>query len=138
MKISRTRLFHPFFIGFALMGIVIFTGCESDDDEAQPQEPRVERISIHPEVVEFTDVGEQVDFSVVGLTAEGDTVDTGELEVEWEWWSTDESVFTVEPGGLATGQGPGEAYCVVEATILHKSLKSLNFTGRDSAIVFMF
>jgi hypothetical protein len=135
MRLTKKDLYYGWMVGIALAGVIVFTGCESDDEEPLSSDQQVESISIHPEIAEL-EVGEQLDFSVVGLTAEGDTVDTGDLEVEWSWWSTDEEVFTVEPGGLATARGPGEAYCVVEATILHKSLR--NFTGRDSAFVMIF
>lgn len=125
-----------------------------------------------------------MNFSVFALTASGDTIDTDEIDIEWQWWSTDPEVFDVEPGGLATGKSSGEAFCVVEATVsvsqniaeemdiryagfalsgnknkgadknnikllpeepehlknIRSALKEtrLRFTGRDSAIVFVF
>jgi hypothetical protein len=134
MRLLKKDLYFGWLAGIALAGLIVFNGCDSNDEEPLAEDQRVESISIHPETAEL-EVGEQVDFSVVGLTAEGDTVDTGDLDVEWRWWSTNEDVFTVEPGGLATARGPGEAYCVVEATVFHKSL---NFTGRDSAFIHIF
>lgn len=157
-------------------------GC-SGDDSTGPSTPQVEEISIFPEEASI-EAEEQIDFSVYALTASGDTVDTDEIDIEWQWWSTDPDVFEVEPGGLATGHSSGEAFCVVEATVSVsqsiaeeldiryagigfngnkkesseiKSMKllpedperldngkaalkenRLRFTGRDSAIVFVF
>jgi hypothetical protein len=94
---------------------LIFNGC-SDDDAAGPQSEQVSSINIHPETATITE-DEQIDFSVVLLSATGDTLGPDDFDVEWQWWSTDPGVFTVEAGGKATGQNPGDAYCVVEATI---------------------
>lgn len=157
-------------------------GC-SGDSSTGPSDPQVSEISIFPKETTL-EAGDQVDFSVFALTEAGDTINTDEIDIEWQWWSTDPDVFTVEPGGLATGQSTGEAFCVVEATVSvsqnisdkldiryaginfnvnkderteTKSLKllledsdllevdkaalkknRLRFTGRDSAIVFIF
>jgi hypothetical protein len=108
-------------------------GCDSNDVE-DPQGHGVERIIISPNSASVA-VGEQVGFSAFALTAQGDTVDTAGLNIEWRWWSSDPSVFTVEEDGTATGRSPGEEYCVVEATIL-SGLS--NFNGRDSAFVMVF
>jgi hypothetical protein len=102
-------------IAIAATGICMFNSC-SDDDPTGPQNPQIVDIAISPSDATFAS-GEQLNFSVVALTATGDTVDTADLDIEWQWWSTDTEVFTVEPGGLATGQNPGEAYCIVEANI---------------------
>jgi hypothetical protein len=94
---------------------LIMASCSSSDP-AGPDMPQVAEISIFPKEVEL-EVGEQVDFSVVALTVAGDTVDTDEIDIQWEWWSTNTDVFTVEPGGLATAHDTGVAFCVVEATV---------------------
>ncbi len=160
----------------------MLSGC-SGDDSTGPDTPQVDEIAISPEEA-MLETDEQIDFSVVALTASGDTVDTDEIDIEWQWWSTDPDVFDVEPGGLATGHSSGEAFCVVEATVSVsqniaeeldiryagigfngnkkekteiknmellpedperlENIKSavnenrLRFTGRDSAIVFVF
>jgi hypothetical protein len=104
-----------FLVTFGIAGVLLLTSC-SGDDATGPQNQQVTAISITPDNAEFA-VGEQLDFSVYALTASGDTVDAAEFDIEWQWWSTNPDVFTVEAGGLATGQNPGEAYCVVEAII---------------------
>lgn len=118
MRIVKARPIKTtsiFFIQLAVIGLLIFTSCDSDDATA-PQSPQVAEIAISPDSAEF-EVGEELQFEVFALTATGDTVDTSELDIEWEWWSTDPDVFTVEAGGLAAGQNPGEAYCMIEATV---------------------
>jgi hypothetical protein len=118
MIIAKIRLFETtgaIFIAFAFTGMLLFIGC-SGDDATGLQTPQVAMIAISPDSVSF-EAGEQLEFSVVALTAMGETIDIDELDIEWNWWSTDPEVFTVEPGGLATGQNPGEAFCMVEATI---------------------
>jgi hypothetical protein len=121
------------FILSALAGLFIFSGCDRDD-ETEPQGHHAEEIAIQPEDASFA-VGEQVQFNAVLLTAAGDTVDTSGLDVDWQWWSSDDNVFTVEDNGLATGQNPGEAFCIAEVTVLEGSQ---NFTGRDSVFVVVF
>jgi hypothetical protein len=102
---------------FISLGIcfLMFNGC-SDDDATGPQSDQVSSINIHPETATITE-DEQIDFSVVLLSATGDTLGPDDFDIEWQWWSTDPDVFTVEAGGLATGQNPGDAFCVVEATV---------------------
>jgi len=101
-------------ITFSLM-FTAFIGCSSDETTGS-QTPQVSEVKITPENATL-EVDEQLDFSVVALSATGDTINTNEIDIEWQWWSTDSDVFSVEAGGLATGQNPGEAYCVVEATV---------------------
>ena len=118
MIFANVQLFKtPFFIliAIAITGMVLLNSCSSDDATG-PQGPQIVEIAISPDNATFA-VGEQLDFTVFALTATGDTLDTNGLDIEWQWWSTDADVFTVEAGGLATGQNPGEAYCVVEAII---------------------
>ena len=94
---------------------LMFNACSSDDTTGS-QSPQVSQISIHPQEASL-EVGQQLDFSVVALTAAGEVIDTDEIDIEWQWWSTDTDVFTVEPGGLATAQNPGEAFCMIEAVV---------------------
>lgn len=96
--------------------LIITTAC-SEGDTTSSQIVQVSSISIHPQVAEFR-VGEETNFSVFALTATGDTIDTNEIDIEWQWWSSNPDVFTVEAGGLATGQNQGEAFCIVEATVV--------------------
>lgn len=97
------------------ISFLIMNGC-SDDDATGPQTDQVSSINIHPETATIAE-DEQIDFSVVLLSATGDTLGPDDFDIEWQWWSTDPDVFTVEAGGLATGQNPGDAFCVVEATV---------------------
>lgn len=139
-------IFYSFvssFLALVLTGGLVLTGCDLIGAEDESEESPVTSIEISPDSVSMA-VGEQVDFSVVALTASGDTVQDADLTVRW--WSTDSTVFTVEEDGLATGQGSGTAFCMVEATdeesgrrVGKAATPSLpHFTGRDSAIVFLF
>lgn len=125
----------------------VFSSCK-DDEPTGPELQKVVDVVISPDSAEFR-LGEQMQFSAFVITEDGDTIATEDLE-EWEgeWWSSDTDVFTVEENGLATGQESGEAFCVVEievgdvqiatkAGFLTKGLGA-RFTGRDSAIVFVF
>lgn len=100
---------------YFILSLCMLGGC-SEDNSTGPDTPQVTKISISPDEATL-ETGEQIDFSVLALTETGDTVDTDEIDVEWQWWSTDPDVFDVEPGGLATGHNSGEAFCVVEATV---------------------
>ena len=134
---ERIKLFQIAGVIALMLGMLFFSGC-NDEDDPDLREAQIERVSIYPEVASFA-VGDQLDFSTFVITNTGDTIDTEDIDIEWEWWSTDTTVFTVEEGGRATGQNPGEAYCVIEATIQEDTdaqLKALAlFTGRDSAFV---
>ena len=159
----------------------MFNGCGTDDT-ADPLVDQVQRVAITPEEVSIEE-GEQVEFSAHLISIAGDTIDLADVDVEWEWWSDDPEVFTVEDGGTATAHNSGEAHCIVQASIaisyegpVHREgqyvrtglapgdrdllpvsnlelpagnwvfshfenivLKdNLRFTGRDTAIVFVF
>ena len=120
-------------LGFT--GAIMFSGCEKDDD-TEPQNDQIEHVVIIPQSASIA-VGEQLEFSTAGVTADGDTVDISgmDLGLEWNWWSTDPDVFTVDNDGIATGIYPGEAYCILDFT---DPVSLLKFTGRDSAVVFIF
>lgn len=94
---------------------MLLAGCSSDETTG-PQDLQIVDISISPESAEL-EIGQELEFSAVALTATGETVDISDLDISWDWWSTDPDVFTVEPGGLATGQNEGNAWCVVEAVV---------------------
>lgn len=117
-----------FIFGVALLaftGMLMLTGCDSDDGDSSDQ---IAEISIQPDDAEL-EVGEQIDFSVVARNAAGEQIPSAELDLEWE--STDPDVFTVEDDGVATGQSPGSAFCTVAVT-------NRRFVGRDSAFVSIF
>jgi hypothetical protein len=116
-------------------GAIMFSGCDKDDD-TEPQNDQIEHVVIIPQSASIN-VGEQFEFSTAGVTADGDTVDISDLDLalEWNWWSTDPDVFTVDNDGIATGIYPGEAFCILDFT---ESASLLKFTGRDSAVVFIF
>jgi hypothetical protein len=65
---------------FAFVGIVIFSGCESDDD-VEPQNDQIDHIIIVPRNASIP-VGEQFEFSAVGLTATGDTIERADLDLD--------------------------------------------------------
>jgi hypothetical protein len=139
MLIAMTRLNQNsgiFLIVFAFVGIVIFSGCESDDD-VEPQNDQIDHIVIIPRSASIP-VGEQFEFSAVGISADGDTIERADLDLdlEWVWWSTDPDVFTVEDDGTATGHNPGDAFCVLEFSQSESRLKWLHFN--DSVAVHVF
>lgn len=129
-------------VAFMLTGALVLIGCDSNDVTEEP-DVEITAVAISPDSVSL-EVGESVEFSVVGLTADGDTIQNPDLDIEW--WSTDTDVFTVEAGGIATGQDSGSAYCMIEtadqdvtdAVTTNHLRSSTSFTGRDSAIVFVF
>ncbi len=127
----RETSFIIILLGF--MGVIVFSGCDKDDD-TEPQNDQIEQILIIPQSASIA-VGEQLEFSTVGITPDGDTVETSGLGLEWNWWSTDPDVFTVDNDGTATGQNPGEAFCVLDFA---ESTSRLKFGGRDSTFVVIF
>ncbi len=124
---------RSFFLLAVFAVLLIHAGCSSDE-VAGPDGHGVVEVRIEPQEATFS-VGEQEQFQALLLDADGSAVDPEGLDVTWDWWSSDTEVFTVEPGGLATGQAAGEAYCIIEVTVLEGTQ---NFTGRDSAFVFLF
>jgi hypothetical protein len=122
------------FIMFSLLAVLLVQpGCSSDDVAGTDGHGVVD-LRIEPQEATFS-AEEQEQFQALLLDADGNAVDPEGLDVTWEWWSSDTEVFTVEPGGLATGQAAGEAYCIIEVTVLEGTQ---NFNGRDSAVVFIF
>jgi len=115
----------------ALLLAAVQFGCDSNDPATT--EGEVAEIRITPESADIA-VGELVDFSLVALTATGDTAQGATLDVRW--WSTDSTVFSVNASGEAVGQDPGTALCMVEVTELAKA--GARFTGKDSAFVRVF
>jgi hypothetical protein len=130
---TATKARYVCVVVLALVVTPWLTGCDSSEVDA-PQGHGVERVVISPSTASIW-VGDEMSFSAFALTAQGDTVDTAGLDIEWRWWSSNPSVFTVEEDGTARGHSPGEEYCIVEATILRGQS---NFTGRDSAFVMIF
>lgn len=116
-------------------GAIMFSGCEKEVD-AEPKNDQIDQIVIIPQNASIN-VGEQFEFSTAGVTADGDTVEISGLDLglEWNWWSTDPDFFTVDDDGIATGIYPGEAFCILDFA---ESESLLKFTGRDSALVFIF
>lgn len=57
--------------------------------------------------------GNSVDFAAFALTESGKQVAIPE-DATTTWTSTNAAVFTVTDKGVATGQGTGEAFCVIE------------------------
>jgi hypothetical protein len=130
-------------MGLVFAGL-LFSGCSNNEDDVQPtQDDPVAEIFIDPGTATIP-VGEIFEFSVVALDETGDTLNAAEVGIEWEWWSTDTDVFTVEQDGTARCESAGEAFCVVEYQIpfnannVSETAARMNFTGRDSAFVHVF
>ncbi|MGF1586104.1 MAG: hypothetical protein ACFCUM_12315 [Bacteroidales bacterium] len=118
-----------------LTGSIMLSGCDKEDD-TEPLNDQIEQIVITPQNASIP-VGEQFEFSTAGVNANGDTVDISDMNLglEWNWWSTDPEIFTVDDDGIATGMQAGEAFCILDFNERESRLK---FTGRDSAVVFIF
>ena len=123
-------------LGILLMSlsVLMFTGCE---DEEENQDPTVEGVVISPAEAAFN-IGENRNFSASLITESGDTMDVDNPDIEWKWWSSDTTVFTVDESGAAKGRSQGEAFCIVEVTIPDDTNLKRLFTGRDSAFVSVF
>lgn len=133
------KTFKSSIIIFILAGLLAFNSCSDDETATGPEDEEIEvaEVVIDPQNVTF-EVGEQHNFSAFLISAEGDTVNE-EFDVDWNWYSSDPDVFTVEAGGTAKGHSEGEAHCIVEASLdNNKVVAKLRFVGRDSAIVFVF
>lgn len=125
-----------YLLNFAVLLVAFgLFGCDSNDPIENDPETEIAEVLMVPDSVEI-EMGDQVDFSLVALTAAGDTVQDAALDVTW--WSTDTTVFTVENDGLAIGQDSGSAWCMADVVELSKSSTSLRFVGRDSAFVQVF
>ena len=117
---SPSRLRALFVLPLLLLALPGLVGCDSTDND----ETEVAQIIISPDSAEIA-IGEAIDFSAVALSVSGDTIPNPDLT----WVSTDEEVFSVAAGGIATGKETGTAFCRVEVQA------RLGFTGRDSAFV---
>ncbi len=125
---------------FLSIALVLTFGCDSDDVTGPDNDHGVVEVVIEPPEVEF-EAGSQQEFEAFLRDAEGNTVDPSQIDgfdIDWEWWSSDTNVFTVEQDGstgIGTGESQGDAFCIIEVTITEGNL---NFTGRDTTIVFVF
>lgn len=121
-------------------------GCDSNDT-SDPPEVEIAQVAISPDSATI-EVGEQAEFSALAVSAAGDTIAIPEGRLEWEWISSDPDVFTVDENGTASGQSPGEEYCIIDATLVEGLSGSAEatvdlraasgFVGRDSAFVLVF
>ena len=117
------------------MALVLTFGCDSNDVTGPEDGHGVVEVVLEPRGEFEIKIGEYQEFEAFLKDAQGNTVDPSELDgfdIDWEWWSSDTNVFTVEQDGstgIGTAESPGEAYCIIEVTITEGNL---NFTGRDS------
>lgn len=117
-------------------GLLTFISCRDNgtSTDRDEEEAEVSEVVIEPQNATF-EVGEQQDFSAFLISATGDTVNE-DFDINWNWYSSDPDVFTVEDGGTATGHNEGEAHCIVEASTKNsKIVAKMRFVGRDSAFV---
>ncbi len=125
---------------FLFMASLLTFGCGGDDVTGPADDHGVVEVVIEPREAEI-DVGNYQEFEALLKDAQGNTVDPSELDgfdIDWEWWSTDTNVFTVEQdgsAGIGAGESSGEAFCIIEVTITEGNS---NFNGRDTTIVFVF
>ncbi len=134
LMISSTVVMYLF-----IASILAFS-CDSDVVTGPEDGHGVVEVVIEPPEAEI-EAGSNQEFEAFLKDAQGNTVDPSELEgfdIDWEWWSTDTNVFTVEQdgsAGIGAGESSGEAFCIIEVTITEGNS---NFNGRDTTIVFVF
>ena len=141
MTISKHQFFRPLqllIISITLVSMLITFGCDDDNSTGSvPEGLEGAEVVIEPQDVSL-EVDEQVDFSAFVVSASGDTVND-EFNFSWNWYSSNPEVFTVQNNGTATGQNPGEAFCIVEASTGSAKIRAkLRYVGLDSARVFLF
>jgi len=125
---------------FLFMVSILKFGCGGDDVTGPEDGHGVVEVVIEPPVAEI-DTGNNQEFEAFLKDAQGNIVDPAELDgfdIDWEWWSTDTNVFTVEQDGstgIGAAESSGEAFCIIEVTITEGNS---NFNGRDTSIVFVF
>ena len=125
---------------FLFMASILTFGCDSDDVTGPEVDHGVVEVVIEPREAEI-EAGNYQEFEALLKDAQGNTVDPSELDgfdIDWEWWSSDTDVFTVQQdgsAGIGAGESPGDAFCIIEVTITEGNS---NFNGRDTSIVFVF
>ncbi|NBC65875.1 MAG: hypothetical protein GVY07_09510 [Bacteroidetes bacterium] len=140
MIYSKTQFFKT--TGFSVIIILITgmlnIGCEDNNPtESGEDELKGAEVIIEPQNVSM-EVDEQVDFAAFVVSASGDTVNE-DFNIQWNWYSSNPEVFTVQNNGIATGQNSGEAFCIVEASTGNsKIVAKMVPIGLDSARVFLF
>lgn len=137
---TNYRLSNYNILIFIFAGLLTFNSCSDNGTATDPDDEEIEvsEVVIEPQNATF-EVGEEFDFSAFLITVSGDTVNE-EFEIDWNWYSSDQDIFTVEAGGTATGYNPGEAFCIVEAELVSEKLKAkTKFVpiGLDSASVIL-
>lgn len=136
----KTQFFKT--TGFSLIIILIAgmlnIGCEDNNStESEEEELKGAEVVIEPQNVSM-EVDEQVNFSAFVVSASGDTVNE-DFNFQWNWYSSNTEVFTVQNNGTATGKNSGEAFCIVEASTGNsKIVTKMVPIGLDSARVFLF
>lgn len=136
----KTQFFKT--TGFSLIIILIAgmlnIGCEDNNStESEEEELKGAEVVIEPQNVSM-EVDEQVNFSAFVVSASGDTVNE-DFNFQWNWYSSNPEVFTVQNNGTATGKNSGEAFCIVEASTGNsKIVTKMVPIGLDSARVFLF
>jgi hypothetical protein len=151
LPVRRLRNPLPLLLAAAFGGLILLAGCDTADT-ADPADTLITDVVITPSTTTLAP-GEQFQFSAVAVNAQGEEVNTEGMDIDWEWWSTDPSVFTVAADGTALAIAPGEEYCIVAMTVnenlivssypargdgLLSAASAAAFTGRDSAVVFVF
>lgn len=122
-----------------IAGLLGMYSCSDDDSATGPEEEEIDvaEVVIEPQNATF-EVDEQQEFSAFLISANGDTVNEEFEDIDWNWYSSDPDVFTVEDGGTATGHNEGEAHCIVEVSTENtKIVAKMRFVGRDSAFVVL-
>lgn len=140
MNYSHTHFFQTtgFLVIIILITGIIIAGCEDNNPTQSEEDKLVEaEVVIEPQEVSI-EVDEQADFSAFVVTASGDTVNE-EFDIQWNWYSSNPDVFTVQSNGTATGHNSGEAFCIVEASTGNsKIVAKMVPIGLDSARVLLF
>lgn len=121
-SISRSLIAILLITGtFLFATTLMLNGCDSTNSNEEtdqivdvimkPDEAELQ-LAQNPDV-QFAGAVASVDFSAFAVTQSGEQVAIPE-DAETTWSSTNTAVFTVTDKGVATGQGSGEAFCVIE------------------------
>lgn len=140
MILSKTQFFQTAEFLIIILSITgtIITGCNDENPTStDDEELKGAEVVIEPQNVTL-EVDEEFDFSAFVVNASGDTIND-ELNIQWNWYSSDPDVFTVQNNGIATGHHSGEAFCIVEASTSNSKIAAKMVPiGLDSARVLLF
>lgn len=100
-------------------GVLMLSGCDTTNTEEQGPPNVVDAIILFEGAstdLPSIEVGETIKFEGFAITETRDRIPLADLGAnwEWDWYSTEPAVATLDTEGHVTGQGEGKAFCVLE------------------------